>query len=87
MRKDEEWGLQSVGAILNGEEVPPELEDDPEADLPTLARENGLGEILPVSVLQEIVTNAKLQKTSATDQELLEAFLFYYKHDAFKELT
>jgi hypothetical protein len=72
---------------LESEEVPPELEDDPDAGVPEFAKRNNLIQALPVTVVQDIATNARSQKPDANLGDLLYAFLYYYKHDAFVELT
>jgi hypothetical protein len=81
------WTLDSPCLILESEEVPPELEDDPDAGIPEIVKERDLMEALSVGQVQEIVTNAKSQKANVSDEELLEAFLYYYDNDAFLTLT
>ena len=80
---DKNWKLDSACAVLESEEVPPELEDEPDAGIPEFAKQNGLIQVLPVSTVQDIVSNAKEQKPDATIGDLLKAFEFYYRHDAF----
>jgi len=80
---DKNWNLDSPGAVLESEEVPPELEDEPDAGVPEFAKQNGLIQVLPVSTVQDIASNAKAQKPGATVVDLLKAFEFYYLHDAF----
>jgi hypothetical protein len=77
------WSLDTKSAILESDEVPPELEDEPDAGVPEIAKRNGLIQVLPVTVLQDIITNARSQKEDATLQEIFEAFEFYYNNDAF----
>jgi hypothetical protein len=77
------WTLESDAAILKSEEVPPELEDDPEAGIPAFAKQNDLMQALPVGTVQDIVKNAKTQRREPPAELLLKAFLFYYDHDAF----
>ncbi len=78
-----EWSLDSQCEVLESEEVPPELEDEPDAGVPDFAREHGLVQVLPVSTVKEIVSNAQLQRPKACVEELFQAFKFYYQHDAF----
>jgi len=80
---DKNWNLDSPSAVLESEEVPPELEDEPDAGVPEFAKQNGLIQALPVTTVQDIVSNAKAQKPDATVVDLLKAFEFYYRHDAF----
>ena len=79
----QEWDLDSQCAILESEEVPPDLEDDPEAGIPVFAKKNGLKQVLPVATVQDIVSNARAQRPRLDIGDLLTAFLFYYKNDAF----
>lgn len=81
-----EWSLESVSAILASDEVPPELEDVPDAGVPLFAKQNDLVQVIPVETLQDIVSNALQQKSKATPDELFAAFNFYYKNDAFIEM-
>jgi hypothetical protein len=83
---DKNWTLGSNCAVLKSEEVPPELEDHPEAGVPDFAKQTGLVQALPVSVVQDIVANLLGQKADASPDELLAAFLYYYKQDAFIDL-
>ncbi len=77
------WSLQSMSATLESEEVPPELEDEPNAGIPKFAKHNHLMQVVPVETLQDIVSNALQQKANATAEELFAAFNFFYKNDAF----
>ena len=84
---DRNWSLDSKCAILESEEIPPELEDDPNAGEPEFARKNGLMQVLPVTVVQDIVMNARMRTALQTADDYLNAVLYYYKHDAFIDLT
>ncbi len=77
------WNLNSTCIIIESDEVPPELEDEPDAGVPEFAKQNGLKETLPISTVKDIVWNARAQKANVTLEELLRAFQYYYKHDAF----
>jgi hypothetical protein len=77
------WNLASEAAVLAMEEVPPEMEDEPDAGIPQFAINNGLREALQVAVLQDIVSNFLDQKPNASPDELFEAFKYYYDNDAF----
>lgn len=77
------WDLDSEGAILIPEEVPPELDEEPDASVPEFAKARDLCEVLQVATIQDIVRNARMQKPNATGADLLRAFKFYYDHDAF----
>jgi len=84
---DKNWDLNSMCAILESEEVPPELEDELDAGVPAFAKANDLIQALPVTVVQDVTQNALAQRPGASPTDLLEAFLFYYEHDAFIDLT
>ena len=75
--KDKTWSLNSPIAVWNPDDF-----DEGEED-PKIVRDNGLTYALGVSAGQDIVANAREQKTDLTMDDLLNAFLFYYKNDAF----
>lgn len=77
------WQPDSVSAVIESEEVPPELEDEPEAGVPDFARRNGLVRVLPVTVLQDAVRNARSQRANVSSDDLFAAFDFYRRNDAF----
>jgi len=81
--RDKNWNLDSECAVLESEEVPPELEDEPDAGVPEFAKANGLIQVLPVGSIQEIVENAKAQNPDASIDDLFKAFIFYFRNDAF----
>ncbi|WP_147469308.1 hypothetical protein [Corallococcus sp. AB045] len=56
-------------------------------ELPELACKHGLHKALSVADTRSIVANARLQKEDASPAELVEAFNFYWKHDAFIDLS
>jgi hypothetical protein len=80
------WDLDSDCAILRSEEVPPEMEDDPDAGVPVFAKANGLTQALPTATVKEIVANARLQRAEVDLPTLLEAFIYFYDHDAFLQI-
>jgi hypothetical protein len=84
--KNSNWSLNSKSAVLESDEVAPEHEDEPDAGVPELAKSNNLMQVLPVVVLQDIVSNARAQKADVTPEELFKAFDFYHKNDAFLKL-
>ncbi|HWU54675.1 MAG TPA: hypothetical protein VN175_04175 [Rhizomicrobium sp.] len=77
------WSLDSECAVLASDEVPPELEDEPDAGIPQFAKQRDLIQVMPVASLQDVVSNAHQQKPLATPDELFAAFKFYCEHDAF----
>jgi hypothetical protein len=84
--KAETWSLNSKCVTLDSDEVPPELEDEPDAGIPHFALKNGLKQVLPVDTMQDIVANALEQRPNATPAEIFEAFEFYYARDAFIQM-
>lgn len=71
---DEVWNLETRCAIL--------AQSDLDA-VPDVAQHNGLSYALGVAAVQDIVANAREQIASVSLGELMQAFLFYYDHDAF----
>ena len=82
----EEWSLASRSITLVSDEVSPEEEDLPDAGVPEFAKQNGLTQAIDVLGLQDVVSNALCQRPSATPEDLLRAFLFYRRQDAFIEV-
>lgn len=58
-----------------------------EPAVPEVATRNGLGRALQIAQVQDIVDNARQQRASASVEELVEAFLFYYDRDAFIDFS
>ena len=81
MVRDEKWGLNTKCAVLD----PDDVEDDADEES-RFAMDNNLKYTLNMQEIRGIVMNAYEQKSSCTENELLEAFLYYYNHDAFIEL-
>lgn len=77
---DEPWTLQSRCMIVLDEE---DEEDEPHPEADTA----GLEYVIGVDAVQDIVENARDQVASVTTEQLLVAFLYYYDHDAFVELS
>jgi hypothetical protein len=80
----EAWTLSSRAAVLESEEVSEDEEDDPDAGVPEFAKLNGLKKVLPVTVVQDILSNLRLSRPAALPSEMLSAFMFYYDNDAFE---
>ena len=78
------WNLATMAAVLESDEIPEEEEDLPEAGVPEFAKANDLQQVLPITVVQDIVANLKLFRPSPTSAETLAAFTFYYDNDAFQ---
>jgi hypothetical protein len=71
------WDEGTPCAVLD-----PEAGQGPEGT-PAYAKENRLQYAVTIATLQDIVTNARLQRPDANVDDLTKAFLFYYDHDAF----
>ena len=74
LTEDEIWYVDTMCMILD----PNDVEDDDD-EAPKIA--------LDVQTIQSIVQNISEQKRIYTDEELLEAFLYYYDNDAYIEQT
>ena len=68
-------------ALLDVEEL-----DDPD-EHPALVGEHELNYTLSTDQMEDIIVNAQLQKTDVTPAELVDAFNFYLRTDAFIDLN
>lgn len=59
--------------------------DPDDDDVPAWAEEQGWVETLDVNTIEEIVFNATSQLGKPSNEQLCEAFMFYFENDAFKE--
>jgi len=75
--KDKNWSLNSKCYLFNLDN----LEDNEET--PQFAIDNNLIYVLSVADIQDIVDNAKQQRPQCSVSDLFEAFLYYYRNDAF----
>lgn len=73
----EQWDAHTRAAVLDPNET-----EDPDEE-PEFAKQNGLRYALEIGAVKEIVDNAREQRPSATVDELLAAFNYYYDRDAF----
>lgn len=78
---DEVWSKCTKGVILD----PDDVEDD-EDDLPKYAKDHNLTYALSIQNIEGIVENVREQKREPTIEDYLQAYLFYYDHDAFIDL-
>ncbi|MCA5005241.1 DUF7716 domain-containing protein [Sphingobacterium bovistauri] len=72
------WNLETIGIFVNDE-----FSEEEEQTQELL--DNGWIETLEAAMIEDVVYNAKEQKEDATPDELLEAFIYYFENDAFKE--
>lgn len=76
--EDETWGKNTEGMVLD----PDDVEDD-EDDVPQKAKEKHLMYTLSIQTIQSIVRNLEQQKYDISEDDLVEAFLYYYDNDAY----
>ena len=79
--EDEVWEKDAKGMVLD----PDDVEDD-EDDVPREAKEKHLMYALSIQTIQSIVSNLKQQMHDISENDLVEAFLYYYNNDAYIEL-
>ena len=65
---------------------PNDVEDD-EDEVPKAAKEKQLMYTLNIQTMQGIVKNVEQQNHNYTEDDLVEAFLYYYDNDAYIELN
>ena len=79
--KAKNWGSDTQGMIIDID-----LLSDEDLDvegLPAIAAQNGLIISLDNSTIEDIVSVAKQIDDPPSDELLVEAFLYYFEHDAF----
>lgn len=79
--EDEEWDFESRCMVLD----PDDVEND-EDELPQQAAEKNLMYALGIQTIQSIYKNIYEQKKDFLKEDLMEAFLYYYDHDAYIKL-
>jgi len=77
---EEKWTADTKGAVIDAEAC-----DDP--DHPQLAIERGLGYVMLVQSLQQIMENLEQQEADPPTRMRMVAFLHYHDHDAFIDLA
>ena len=80
--KDKNWSLDSICSIINWDELDEEEVGD-DGDTPKYAIDNNLIYVFDIATVQEIVNNANQQFPQTSEAQLLEAFMYYFKNDAF----
>lgn len=75
-----DWTLTTPCLVLKQDAE--ELDDDPDA-LPRQVIDLGFDHVLGIQDFQMIVSNAILQNSQATPDDLMDAFLHYYDNDAY----
>ena len=79
--EDEVWEKDTEGMVLD----PDDIEDD-EDEVPREAKEKHLIYALSIQTIQSIVKNLQQQNHNISEDDLVEAFLYYYDNDAYIEL-
>ena len=79
--EDEVWNKDTKGMVLD----PDDVEDD-EDEVPKEAKKKQLMYALNIQTVQAIVKNVEQQNHYFTDDDLVEAFLYYYDNDAYIEI-
>ena len=80
LKAGEKWDLNSVGAVIDPDEA-----EDPDGEYFDFRDENNLTYVLEVSIIDQIKNNAEYQLGKVTLEQLLDAFRYYFQHDAFKD--
>ncbi|MEH7353856.1 hypothetical protein V7150_09780 [Neobacillus drentensis] len=75
--ENKNWNIKSPAAVLNLDD----LEEGEEA--PQFALDNNLIFVLNIQEVQDIVENANQQREECSVNDLFDAFIFYYRNDAF----
>jgi hypothetical protein len=78
--KSKNWALESRAAVWDADDC------EEGEDVPQIAASNDLVYVLGIGAVQDIVSNAKQQKPAVTLDDLMKAFVFYHKNDAFISL-
>ena len=79
--EDDAWEKDTEGMVLD----PDDVENDAD-DVPREAKEKHLMYALGIQTIQSIVRNLEQQNHDISENDLVEAFLYYYNNDAYIEL-
>jgi len=71
---EEVWRLETRCMVLDQSDVD---------GIPEVVKRHGLSFALEIPTVRDIVANAIQQRPNVSLEQLLQAFLFYYDHDAF----
>lgn len=74
---NETWTEITSCAVLESEE------DEMSNETSDYVSQNNFKYILGIQSIQDIVSNAKTQKSNASTKDLFQAFLHYYRNDSF----
>lgn len=76
--RDNIWNLNSECIVIDPDDVENDVDEEPK-----FATENNMKYALSIQDIQGIVDNAYQQNPNCKETDLLQAFLYYYDHDAF----
>lgn len=82
MDRSREFSLDSECLVWDVDDV---IDDD--IDLPEPAVKRGFDYVLDLQAVLSIVENIRAQRPAASTELLLDAFLFYWRHDAFIDVS
>jgi hypothetical protein len=78
MPKEENWSLDTPCIVHDVDDV-----QDESIDLPRIVIQSGFDYVIGIQAVQGIVANLKSRSALPTDEELLQAFIFYLANDAY----
>lgn len=81
MAGDYPWSKDDICAVMDRND--PEQFEDPDDEEPLFARRTSLKCVFIMHEVHSIVNNARQQESEVMIDELVDAFNYYYKHDAF----
>ena len=79
--KSRDWTARTSGLVLETDDIDP-AELDPNGE-PKIVVESGLVEALDIDTINGIVEVARRLQNPPSIEVLLEAFIYYFKHDAY----
>jgi hypothetical protein len=79
--KDGDWNNDTKGMVVRIDID--DLDDGNDFDDLPIVKHYNLRYVLSMAAVQTIVSNAESQKPAINEDQLLQAFLFYFDHDAF----
>lgn len=77
-----EWRADTEVIVEDPDNVDP---NDPDSD-PDVVRDAGYRYIMTMQSVRSIVSYARLQRETISDDALLESFLYYFQYDAYLSL-
>ncbi|WP_409309263.1 hypothetical protein [Pectobacterium sp. B1J-3] len=76
------WDLDSLVMIEDPDDID---SDDPDED-PEIVKNAGYRYVMSIQSVQSVVNNVKQQRETTLEEDLFNAFMFYFEHDAFIKL-